>query len=81
LKVLENPKALIDSIAYGGGNVLVGFIAATNWVYRLQRADSIGNGATWVDVLTVPAQAAPTNFVYVEGLTNSRGFYRLLVSP
>jgi hypothetical protein len=80
LTALLSPKAVIDSIACVGGNIVVSFSATTNWVYRLQRADAVEGGGPWVDVLTVPAQAAPTNIVYVEGLTNSRGFYRLSVS-
>jgi hypothetical protein len=81
LTVLENPKARIDSIASDGRNILVSFVAVTNWVYRLQRADAIESGGAWVDVFTLPAQAEPTNVVYLDGLTNSRGFYRLSVSP
>jgi hypothetical protein len=77
---LSSPKALIDSIACVDGNIIVSFSATTNSVYRLQRADAV-EGAPWVDILTVPAEAAPTNIVYVDGLTNGLGFYRLSVSP
>jgi len=77
---LPNPRPGIDSVAAAGGNISVGFSVTTNWTYRLQRADTLPGRGAWVDVLIVPSQLSPTNVVYVEGLTNSRAFYRLSVS-
>jgi hypothetical protein len=79
---LANPRPVIDGIVSGDGNVVVTFRATTNWVYRLQRSDSLGGvpGAPWADVLTIPAQISPTNVVYAAQQTNGCGFYRLSLS-
>jgi hypothetical protein len=74
-----NPNPRIDSIRSDGGQIVIGFAATTNWVYRLQRTDWLQS--TWVDVLTIPDQTTATNILYTEPSTKAQAFYRLRVSP
>jgi len=80
---LPNPRPMFDSVASMGEDIVVSFSATTNWVYQLQRADFMAatQSEAWSNVLTISPQVSPTNVVYSERLTNTRGFYRLSVSP
>jgi hypothetical protein len=77
---VADPQPIINSIVWADGNVRVSFSAVTNWTYRLQRSNGLGESGGWTDVLMLPAQASPTNVVYIDGVTNSRAFYRLCAS-
>ena len=78
-----NPRPRIDAIALAGINVSVSFTTVSNWTYKLQCAGSLGATAAgnWSNLLTVPAQPAATNVVFLEAATNRQRIYRLLVSP
>lgn len=79
---VPNPRPIIDSITQADGNIVVSFSATTNWVYRLQRRESVAGtpSGTWTDVLRITGQQSMTNVAFVDGLTNSQAFYRLSVS-
>jgi hypothetical protein len=83
LAAIANPHPRIDSLAFAGVNVSVGFAMVSNWNYTLQFANdlspAVGNG--WSNLITVPARATNRYAVFVDGMTNQRRFYRLLLSP
>lgn len=75
---VQNPKPMIDRIESVDGNVVIAFIATTNWTYQLERACFLPGA--WTNVLTIAGQNSPTNVVFMDGRTNAQAFYRLSVS-
>jgi len=73
-----NPNPRLDSIVLAGTNVAVGFKTVSNWLYVLQRSDSLEG--VWANVAMVPAQPTNASSVFVEAVTGQRTFYRLSVS-
>ena len=78
LTATANPRPRIDGISVAGTNVVVSFLAVSNWNYTLQGASAVagGNGA-WSNLFSFPAQPKGSNVVFVEPALGGRRFYRL----
>ncbi len=75
-----NPNARIYSIVKSGsGEVTIGFGNVSNWTTTLQTADNLSfNDAS--NLLTIPAQPTSVHTNFVDGVTESGRFYRLVLS-
>jgi hypothetical protein len=77
------PPVRITSIeGLGTNQVALWFNTASNWTYVLQGLDGLPAGAAvgWSNLYVVAAKPFDERALFVDGVTNRQGFYRLLVT-
>jgi hypothetical protein len=84
ISAAAKPPVWIASIeSLGANQVALRFNTASNWIYVLQGLDGLpaGSPGGWSNLFIVAAKPFNDQALFVDGVTNGRRFYRLVVSP